>query len=132
MSAGLEKSLNSKKLFEIVYKDGKSVFSKDKIIKAKYYLSEKTQSSGLKIAVSVSSKAGGAVWRNRIKRLMIESIRTKKKQLTNLVSGRNRYLLIVFSTNSLNQQNSKSVKFNIVNSAILEILDIIERRINDI
>jgi len=132
LSEGLEKKLNSRKLFEIVYKDGTSVYSKEKLIKAKYYLSVKSLFPDLKTAVSVSSKSGGAVWRNRIKRLMNESIRTKKKQLSNLVSNRNLSLLVVFSPNKLNQQNIKDVKFNIVNSAILEILDIIERRINDL
>jgi ribonuclease P protein component len=132
ISNSLEKKLKSRKIFEIVYKNGTIVYSKDKLIRARYYLSDKSQIPELKIAVSVSSKAGGAVWRNRIKRLMNESIRTKKKQLSNIVSGRKLCLLVVFSPNSLNQQNSKGIKFNVVNSVIPELLDTIERRIKEL
>ena len=132
ISERAEKKVKSGKLFEIIYKEGTSVYSKDNAIKAKYYISNKKAGTELKMAVSVSSKAGGAAWRNRIKRVMNESIRTEKKHLYNLASGKNLCLLVVFSPNRLNQQNSKRVNFNIINSAILEILEIIKRRINDL
>jgi len=55
------------------------LFSSDQLIKCLYLFEQNSKDIGVKIAAAVSSKAGKAVWRNRVKRLIKESYRLNKK-----------------------------------------------------
>jgi ribonuclease P protein component len=108
--------------FELVYKIGRAVISEDKKIKAKYIFKSKDRNNKVKIGLSVASKKGSAVWRNRIKRILRESLRIDIEILRNIIEQKNADLLIVFSPNSINQINSKKIFLKEIKPAVLDIL----------
>lgn len=113
--------------FELVYKMGRVVISEDKKIKAKYLFKSKERNNTAKIGLSVVSKKGNAVWRNRIKRILRESLRTERETLRNIIEQINTDLLIVFSPYSINQTNSKKIFLKEIKPAVLDILKRIEK-----
>jgi len=108
--------------FELVYKKGRVVISEDKKIKAKYLFENKDVNNTVKIGLSVISKKGNSVWRNRIKRTLRESLRINREHLRNIIELKNADLLIIFSPYSINQTNSKKIFLNETNPAVLDIL----------
>lgn len=113
--------------FELVYKMGRVVISDDNIIKAKYFFESKDRNNTVKIGLSVASKKGKAVWRNRIKRILRESLRIEREPLRNILEHSNADLLIIFSPYSINQTNSKKIFLKEIKPAVLEILKRIEK-----
>ena len=113
--------------FELVYKMGRVVISEDKKIKAKYLFESKDRNNTVKIGLSVASKKGNAVWRNRIKRILRESVRIERETLRNIIEQINTDLLIVFSPYSINQTNSKKIFLKEIKPAVLDILKRIEK-----
>jgi ribonuclease P protein component len=108
--------------FELVYKTGRVVISEDKKIKAKYLFENKVINNTVKIGLSVVSKKGNSVWRNRIKRTLRESVRINREHLRNIIELKNADLLIIFSPYSINQTNSKKIFLNEIKPAVLDIL----------
>jgi ribonuclease P protein component len=108
--------------FELVYKIGHVIVSEDKKIKAKYIFESNYKNNTTKIGLSVASKKGNAVWRNRIKRILRESLRIDKEILRNIIELKNADLLIVFSPYSINQTNSKKIFLKEIEPAVLDIL----------
>ena len=113
--------------FELVYKMGRVVISGNKKIKAKYLFESKDRNNTVKIGLSVASKKGNAVWRNRIKRILRESVRIERETLRNIIEQINTDLLIVFSPYSINQTNSKKIFLKEIKPAVLDILKRIEK-----
>jgi len=113
--------------FELVYKMGRVVISENKKIKAKYLFESKDRNNTVKIGLSVASKKGNAVWRNRIKRILRESVRIERETLRNIIEQINTDLLIVFSPYSINQTNSKKIFLKEIKPAVLDILKRIEK-----
>ncbi len=83
-----------------------------------------------KVAFAVSKKAGKAVWRNRVKRLMREVFRLNKKIILNI--NTEKLLLIVFSPNKVNQKNYKKIKLKDVEEEILSLMIRIAKEANEI
>jgi len=108
--------------FELVYKTGRVVISEDKKIKAKYLFENKDIINTVKIGLSVISKKGNSVWRNRIKRILRESVRINREHLRNIIELKNADLLIIFSPYSINQTNSKKIFLKEIRPAVLDIL----------
>ena len=108
--------------FELVYKTGHVVISEDKKIKAKYLFESKEINNTVKIGLSVVSKKGNSVWRNRIKRVLRESVRIDREILRSIIEFKNEGLLIIFSPYSLNQTNSKKIFLKEIKPAVLDIL----------
>jgi len=108
--------------FELVYKTGHVVISEDKKIKAKYLFESKDINNTVKIGLSVVSKKGNSVWRNRIKRILRESVRIDREILRSIIEIKNESLLIIFSPYSLNQTNSKKIFLKEIKPAVLDIL----------
>lgn len=128
---GLSKKerIKSKKEFELVYSYGSTVFSRNRYLKAKFYTKLNPEVSGVKSAFTVSKKAGFAVWRNRIKRLLRESYRLNKIPLIGVCNEKNVLLLLVFSSNSINQQENRKIGLREIEP---ECVDLIEKIMSDL
>jgi len=94
-----------------------------------YLIEENSETPGIKAAFAVSKKAGNAVWRNRMKRLLRESFRLNKNILSEFYSKKNLLLKLVFSPSSLNQKENKKIKLNDVINEVVEIISNIKSRI---
>jgi len=114
--------IKSRKDFENIFKSGNTIYSSDNKLKAIYICNKNSKECGVKIATAVFKKSGNAVWRNRIKRLIRVSYRLNKKNLTKTCSDKKILLKIVFSLNTINQNNTQSVKLNDLQSAIDDII----------
>ncbi len=114
--------IKSRKDFEEIFSNGKTIFSSDKKIKATYLVDKKVDQKGIVISAAVYKKAGKAVWRNRIKRLLKESYRLNKKQLLEKVLSKGLLLKLVFSPNILNEKNNKKIYLSDIVPGVSEIL----------
>jgi ribonuclease P protein component len=107
--------------FELVYKKGIVVISEDEKIKAKYLFANKKKCMTAKIGLSIASKKGNSVWRNRVKRILRESIRNNRDVLRNILEQKNADLLIIFSPYSINQANSQRIFLGDIKPSVLDI-----------
>ncbi len=114
--------IKSKKDFENIFKIGNIVYSSDNKIKAIYTYSKNSKNCGIKIAAAVFKKSGNAVWRNRVKRLIKVSYRLNKQILSETCLGKNILLKVVFSLNTINQNNTRIIKLNDLHSSVADII----------
>ena len=121
-----EKIRRRKDLTE-VYQSGKSILSSDKNVKANY-LVENVEQPGVKFAVTVSKKLGGAVWRNRVKRVLREAYRLSKYKLIEVCEAKKKEIKLVLSPYKLNQREHKALKLRDVELSVIEIIDKITQR----
>lgn len=128
-----EERIKSKKEFDLLYSSGKIIVSANQKFKAVYFFEKisiaegKTGSNSkggqfVKAAFAVHRKAGKAVWRNRVKRLLRVSYRLNKEQLINSCKEKNIFLLIVFSPYSVNSKNFKNINLKDVMPNIVELI----------
>ncbi len=104
-----EERIKQKKEFDVVYSSGKIIFSESKKIKAIYCFLKNQDTPGTKVAFAIYKKAGNAVWRNRIKRLLRESYRLNKVELNELCKDKSQTLLLVLSLNSVNKKKYNKI-----------------------
>lgn len=125
---GLSKSerIKRKNDFEKVYGFGTIIHSSDRKLKATYFFDKTNERGLIKAAFAVHKRAGKAVWRNRVKRLLRESFRMNKNLLYNTLNLEDLNLLIVFSPNSLNEKNIKSINLSDVLPSFLDLIDKIQ------
>lgn len=123
--------IKNKKDFEKIYTSGTVILTSDKKIKAIFLIENDAENPGVKIAAAVSKKAGGAVWRNRIKRLFKEAYRTNKARIILTSGNKKKQVKIVFSSNRLNQYRNKNIMLKDVLPGVSEILEIINSRLNE-
>lgn len=107
-----EERIKHKKEFDLVYSSGKIIYSNTKKVKAIYHFLKEENNPGVKVAFAISKKAGNAVWRNRVKRLMRESYRLNKHELATECKNKNLSLLLVFSLHSIRKKNYLKVYLN--------------------
>ncbi len=115
--------------FESLYSAGTLAYSNDKKLKALFSVEENNSEAGVKIAAAISKKAGNAVWRNKLKRLIKESFRLNKVLLTEKCLERNILLKIIFSSNTLNQKRAKKLFLKDVMPGIIDLMNNISSRI---
>ncbi len=120
--------VKKKRDFEKIYSSAKVLFSSDRRIRVQF-LCEDSNVSGIKIAAAVSKKAGKAVWRNRVKRLIKETYRVNKKILLEKTLNKKVHLLLVFSPNRLSEANNRKVHLIDVSPGVIELLIKIKQQI---
>ena len=109
--------IKRKNEFSRVYESGKIIYSNSRKLKAIFYLG-KSESKSIKVAFGISKKAGNAVWRNRLRRLLREAYRLNKE----ILSDCNRSLWIVFSPNNLNKKVNPKLLFRDVKPDMIDLL----------
>ena len=124
-----DERLKKRKDFELLYSAGKLIYSNDKKLKAVFFAEENSVEAGVKIAAAISSKAGNAVWRNRFKRLIKESYRLNKIELSGKCAEKEILLKIVFSSGSLNQKRAKKLFLKDVMPGVVDLINNINSRI---
>ena len=112
-----------KKDFDLVYSTGRTLYSKKRKLKVTFFVKDNVERSGVKFAVGVSKRAGNAVWRNRVKRLLRESYRLNKHSLIEKLNNTNKELLVVFSPNSINQKKHRNIKLNYIYDEVIYLLE---------
>lgn len=115
--------------FEKVYSSGKIFYSSELLIKSLYIINPNENFVGVKIAVAVSKKAGNAVWRNRIKRLIKESYRLNKQSIVKKVLKKRTGLMIIFSPNRLSEARNKKIFLKDIIEKVIELITKIEQQI---
>lgn len=109
--------IKRKNEFSRVYKSGKIIYSNSRKLKAIFYLG-KSESKSVKVAFGISKKAGNAVWRNRLRRLLREVYRLNKDILSNCDCS----IWIVFSPNNLNKKVNPKLLFRDVKPDMIDLL----------
>ena len=120
--------VKKKRDFEKVYNDANVLFSSDRLIKV-HFICSQNNVAVIKIAVAVSKKAGKAVWRNRVKRLLKESYRLNKKALLEKVLLKKIQLLLVFSPSRLSEASNKKIYLHNVSPGVVELMNKIIQQI---
>ncbi len=110
--------------FSQVYNSGKIIYSNSRKLKAIFYLG-KSESNSVKVAFGISKKAGNAVWRNRLRRLLRESYRLNKE----ILSDFNQSLLVVFSPNILNKKKNPKLFLRDVQFDMIDLLKKLQDKI---
>jgi len=121
--------LKSENDIETVYKRGKVIISEDRKIKASY-LSVDNSTSRVRVATTVSSKTGNSVWRNRLKRIIRESLTQEKVFLREIVSKNKSELSIIFSPYKINQVSLQQLFLKDIKPAVTDILIKINKATN--
>jgi ribonuclease P protein component len=118
-------TLNKENDFNLVYKKGKTAKLKNGLVRAVYIFVIENDRRRTMMAVTVSSKFGNSVWRNRFKRLIREAVRYEKKHLSEILERKESSLLIVFSPHMANQKNNKKLFLKEIRSDVKSLLKII-------
>jgi ribonuclease P protein component len=121
--------LKSESGIETVYKKGKVIMSGDRKIKASY-LSVNKPANRARVAITASSKTGNSVWRNRLKRIIRESLAQEKVFLKEIVFKNKLELSIIFSPYKINQVNHKQLFLKDIKPAVMDILMKINKATN--
>jgi len=112
-----------------VFKKGRTIISTDKKLRANL-LSSKHPANKIKVAIAISSKAGNSVWRNRLKRIVRESIRQEMVFLKKQTYNNRQELSLIFSPHRLSQGNDKKLFLRDIKPAVIDILDKITKTIS--
>jgi len=125
---GLSKNERIKKKNEIsrLFNSGKRIYTNSRNLKAIFCFGE-DDSGTIKIVPAVHKKAGNAVWRNRVKRLLRESYRLNKKILADIIEERT--LLLMISPNSINKRKLPHIVLSDVQDDVIELLNKIKNQI---
>jgi len=121
--------LKSRKDFEELFLNGNMLVSSNRKIKVVYLIDKNPMEPGIKAAVAVGKKFGKAFWRNRVKRLLRESIRLNKDILIKLIVENNCNLRVVFSPCLLNMRNNRKIYLKDIMPEVIQIMSSIRCKI---
>ncbi len=114
--------IKSRKDFEEIFSNGQTIFSSDKKIKVTYLIAKKKDKTGTVFSAAVYKRAGKAVWRNRVKRLIREAYRVNKNIIKETATKKSLLLMLVFSPSALNEKKNKKLYLADVMPGVKEIL----------
>ena len=117
-----DERIKSRKDFEEIFLNGKTVYSSDKKVKATYLIVNKSNKAGVMISAAAFKKAGKAVWRNRARRLIKEAYRLNKTTIKETACEKGLLLKLVFSPYALNEKKNKKLYFADFLPGIKEIM----------
>jgi len=117
-----DERIKHKREFDLVYSSGKIIFSDTKKLKAIYCFLKNQNEPGTKVAFAIYKKAGNAVWRNRVKRLLRESYRLNKLELNDFCKSNEVKLFIVFSLNSINKKKYNKIYLQNILPEVISVL----------
>ena len=120
--------IRSKNEFDLLYSTGRTIISASQKFKAVYFF-EKNLHPEVKVAFAVHRKAGKAVWRNRVKRLLRVSYRLNKELLMSTIASKNKFLLVAFSPFTVNGKNFKKINLKDVMPDIIELIENIRQKL---
>jgi ribonuclease P protein component len=121
--------VRKKKEFDSVYKKGKTITSSDLLLKSIFTIEQSEVEAGVQIAAAISKKAGKAVWRNRVKRLIKEAYRLNKNIILQVAQKKRLKLLIIFTLFKLNEQSNNNLKLSDISPGVIEIIKKISQQI---
>ncbi len=127
-SLGKKERIKSNKEIELIFTTGEVIFSSNRKLKAIFLLEKNVEEAVIKAAFTVSKKAGNAAWRNRVKRLLREAYRTNKIIFNSVLNSKIK-LLVVFSSNYINQKNNKKLFLKDITPAIIELMNQIKDKV---
>lgn len=113
--------LKSENEIAAVYKKGKVIISLDRKLKASHLSSERITHQ-IRFAITVSSKAGNSVWRNRLKRIIREALKQENDLLKEIIFNNKSELSIIFSPYRVNQINLRHPFLSDIKPAVTDIL----------
>ncbi|MCA2004406.1 MAG: ribonuclease P protein component [Ignavibacterium sp.] len=128
-SLSKDERIKEKKNIQLLIQEGSSVFSSRNSLKA-IYLIQDSDKPGVKIAVGISKKAGKAVWRNKLKRLIRNAYRLNKIPLIKSAQQKNKSVLILFTSLSYNEQNNKNLFYDEIVKEVKSLLEKIAKKIS--
>ena len=123
------KRIKAGKEFESVYKEGKTVLSEDGKIKAKYIIASARGNFEIRYGITVSSLRGNAVWRNKFKRLIRESMKDAVKIYDNTNMWKGKRLLIILSPKELSEKNYKKLFLNDVKPSVMNLFSELRKKL---
>lgn len=123
--------VKNRKDFQKIYNQGKILYSSQKKLKVNYFMESSLNQVGIKAAFVVSSKAGKAVWRNRLKRLLRDAYRHNKLELKKLCESKNLQLLVSFSPNHINEAKNKKISLDYIFNDFVDLLEKLKSKVND-
>lgn len=118
--------------FELIYKRGNQIISTDKKLKVKYLIDSESEEPTIKIGLSVSSRKGNSVWRNRVKRIIKETLRSYEDILEETLNQINSRLSIIFSPHSIDQNNHRKIFQKDIQPAVIDILTKMKKELTTI
>jgi len=116
-----KEKIKGEKKFEKIFSGGENIFSDEKTLKAIYKIDRETETTGAIISVAVSRKAGKAVWRNRVKRLIREAYRLNKAAVTEECMRKNILLQIIYMAHKLNENEHSRISLNYIMPKVINI-----------
>jgi len=118
--------LRGKNAFDLVFSKGKRITSSDKLLRGVYILTDNSDGVLVKIAVGISRKAGKAVWRNRLRRLIKEAYRLNKVLLTDRMGSLKKQVLLIILPGGFSCKTHSRPQLKQVTPALTEILSRID------
>jgi ribonuclease P protein component len=121
--------LKSRKDFQELFHNGNTLISSSKRIKVVYSIDKDSEEHGLKVAVAVGKKNGKAIWRNRVKRLLRESIRLNKDLLLDITEENRCYIKIIFYPCLLSMRNNRKIYLKDIMPDVVQIMSRIRSKL---
>ncbi len=118
--------IRGKNAFDLVFSKGKRITSSDKLLRGFYIVTKSSDGVPVKIAVGISRKAGNAVWRNRLRRLVKECYRLNKTLLKSRLTAADKQVLLIVLPAGISSKKLRMPVLNQITPALTDILSRIE------